>query len=99
MSSKCKHELSSSKEWLPSDNGILKLHPYCRICGVVKNVSADKGKKLGYFVNILSALKRDLEKRGYKISQTQIRLILNELKKKILKMFMPFHSPNREIYF
>jgi len=48
---------------------------------MVKNVSADKGKKLGYFVNILSALKNNLERRGYKISQAQIRLILNELEK------------------
>ncbi len=60
-------------------NGILKLHPYCNKCGTVKNVSSDKGKKISYFVASLSELRKILAKRGYKISDVQIRLIIKEL--------------------
>ena len=59
-------------------NGILKQHPHCVKCGIVKNVSSDVGKNIGYFVNVLYDLKRFLEKRGYKVAQAQIRLILKE---------------------
>ncbi|MBO8183276.1 MAG: hypothetical protein H0Z28_10890 [Archaeoglobus sp.] len=73
---------SRLRDWLPSSNNILKLHPYCSKCGSVKNVSSDKGKKAGYFVNVLGMLKKDLEKRGYKISKIQIRLIMHEFEKR-----------------
>ncbi len=62
-------------------NGILKLHPYCNKCGTMKNVSSDKGKKISYFVASLSKLRKILEKKGYKISDAQIRLIVKELSK------------------
>jgi len=45
----------------------------------VKNVSSDKGKKISYFVASLSNLRKILEKRGYRISDAQIRLIVKEL--------------------
>jgi hypothetical protein len=66
-------------DWLPMQNGIIKQHPYCGNCGTVKNVSSDKGKNIGYFVNCLSKMKKDLGKKRYKISDAQIRLILKEL--------------------
>ncbi|RLI86673.1 MAG: hypothetical protein DRO98_05060 [Archaeoglobales archaeon] len=75
----CLHENSPEKDWLPVNNGVLRLHPYCIKCGVVKNVSSDKGKKIGYFINSLSRLREFLESRGYKVSQAQIRLIIKEL--------------------
>lgn len=74
----CAHE-ANKKDWAPMQNGILKLHPYCNKCGTVKNVSSDKGKKISYFVASLSELRKILEKRGYKISDAQIRLIIKEL--------------------
>ncbi len=61
-------------------NGVLKLHPYCNKCGTMKNVSSDKGKKISYFVASLSKLRKILEKKGYKISDAQIRLIVKELR-------------------
>ena len=75
----CLHEADGCRVWLNMQNGIIKLHPYCKICGVVKNVSSDRGKKIGYFVAVLSRLRKVLERRGYKISESQIRLILKEL--------------------
>ncbi len=78
----CSHMSSSRKSWLPLTIGLLKLHPYCEKCGAVKNVSSDKGKNTGYFVNSLNELKRFLEKKGYKVSQSQIRLIVKEFEGK-----------------
>ena len=77
----CYHE-SKDSEWLPTENGILRLHPYCSNCGSVKNVSSDRAKGLGYFANVLSRIRNDLERRGYKISKAQIRMIMEEIKKK-----------------
>jgi len=81
MSNRCLHRSSNDKVWLPTEIGVFKKHPYCVSCGVVKNISSDRGKSLGYFANVLANLKRYLESRGYKVSQAQIRLILKELKK------------------
>lgn len=60
-------------------NGVIKLHPYCKNCGTLKNVSSDRGRKVGYFVKALSKLRKILEKKGYRVSEAQIRLILKEL--------------------
>ncbi len=79
----CKsHENAPEREWLPLKTGTLKLHPYCKKCGVVKDVSSDRGKKLGFFVNVLHDLKARLERRGYRITQAQMRLILKEFEEK-----------------
>ncbi len=43
--------------------------------------SYERGRRIGYFVNSLSKLKKDLESRDYKISQAQMRLIIKELQK------------------
>lgn len=75
----CVHQSSSDKEWLPSLEGFLRPHPCCRNCGVVKNISYDKAEKTGYYVNVLSEIRRYLEKRGFKLSKAQLRIILKEL--------------------
>ncbi len=74
----CVHR-TGRKDWAPMQNGILKLHPYCGMCGTLKNVSSDRGKKISYFVSSLSKLRKILEKKGYKISEAQVRLIMKEL--------------------
>ena len=61
------------------ENGVIKPHPYCRKCGTIKNISSDRGKKMGYFIVVLSNLKKELESKGYKISEAQMRNITNEL--------------------
>jgi len=85
--------------WLPLDGGVLKKHPYCISCGAVKNISSDRGKRLGYFANVLANLKRFLESKGYKITQAQIRLIMMELEEKKLDDTYVFSfSKQKEIF-
>jgi len=76
----CCHKSCGSKEkiWLPyrdreAEHG-LKVHPYCIQCGAVKNISSDLPKRIGYYINILSRLRKN-----YCISQAQIRLVINGL--------------------
>jgi hypothetical protein len=75
---RCTHQ-PKKKDWLTSQNGVIKLHPYCCNCGTVKNVSSDKGKKIGYFINSLARLRKTLEQKGYRVSEAQIRMIIKEL--------------------
>ena len=75
----CPHEPGYERYWLPMQNGVMKLHPYCERCGTIKNVSSDRGKKMGYFAAALSRLRKVMERKGYKISDAQIRLIMKEL--------------------
>ncbi len=72
----CNHELCGNiqKVWLPYEvrghlKG-LKSHPYCLQCGVVKNISSDRARPLGYYMNILSHLG---------ITKVQTRLIAKEM--------------------
>jgi len=74
----CKHK-SEKSDWSRMPNGIIKLHPYCNKCGTLKNVSSDRGEKINYFIIGFSKIRQILKKRGYKISDVQIRLILKEL--------------------
>jgi hypothetical protein len=50
------------------------LHPWCTKCGVIKNISDDRPKKLGYWMNELSRLAKN---RSF--SQSQVRLIAKSL--------------------
>ncbi len=74
----CKH-VSERSDWSKMPNGIMKLHPYCKSCGTVKNVSSDRGRKMSHFVIMLSKIRQVLKERGYKVSEAQIRLITKEL--------------------
>jgi hypothetical protein len=46
---------------------------------VVKNVSGDKAKDIGFYINALAEMKRYLERNGGKLADAQIRLIYKEL--------------------
>lgn len=72
----CDHKLCGNiqKVWLPYEyrghlKG-LKSHPYCLKCGVIKNISSDRAKPLGYYMNILSRLS---------ITKVQTRLIAKDM--------------------
>ncbi len=72
----CDHKLCGNiqKVWLPYEfrghlKG-LKSHPYCLKCGAVKNISSDRAKPLGYFMNVLSHLP---------VTKVQIRLIAKDI--------------------
>jgi len=77
---RCSHEKADEKVWDRTWNGVMKSHPYCRKCGALKNVSSDRARKMSHFLVVLSNLRREVEKRGYKISEAQIRLIMKELR-------------------
>ena len=74
----CKHECCgvAEKVWLPYElegrSRGLKPHSYCIHCGVVRNISADRAKPMGYYMNILARLG---------ITKVQIRLIAKELER------------------
>jgi hypothetical protein len=81
----CEHKNcgSSEKVWLPyifdgRDRG-LKPHPYCSDCGLVKNLSSQRPRDLGYYMNIIG----ELAKR-FKITQIQMRLIALEMERQEL---------------
>jgi hypothetical protein len=81
----CEHRISGSREkiWLPyyfegRERG-LKPHPFCVECGLIKNLSSDKPRSIGYFMNIIA----DLGNR-YKIAKIQTRLIALEMEKQAL---------------
>ena len=73
-----KHECcgAAEKVWLPYElegrSRGLKPHSYCIYCGVVKNMSSDRAKRMGYYTNILARLE---------ITKVQIRLIAKELER------------------
>ena len=78
----CDHKSCGSKEkvWLPyyfegRERG-LKPHPYCTECGLVKNLSTERPRDIGFFMNVVSALGKH-----YKIAQIQTRLIAQEMAK------------------
>lgn len=78
----CSHISSSTKVWLPRlDNHIVVPHPYRKNCGTVKNISSDRAKEIGYYLDILSEIKKYLEKGRGKLTQVQMRMIVKELQK------------------
>ena len=75
----CSHESCSHEEniWLPVENSPRSeaaLHPWCVRCGLIKNISDDKPKEIGYWMNILSGVSHK-----FSIAQCQKRLIAKEL--------------------
>ena len=77
----CNHESCSREKriWLPIDhysNGTdASLHHWCIHCGLVKNISDDRAKRMGYWMNILSKISYH-----FSFTQCQKRLIANELR-------------------
>jgi hypothetical protein len=74
----CKHKSCGEKAWLPYEyqgrlRG-LRAHPVCTECGQVKNISSDRPKSIGHFINILTHLEQ-----AYSLSRVQIRLISREM--------------------
>jgi len=66
--------------WLPKERDAessAARHPYCVVCGTVKNMSLPRARPLAYYLGGLSSLKRHLEaaERGPKLAQVQSHLI------------------------
>jgi hypothetical protein len=86
--SSCVHEDCGHRERLyspPQDRRITRVPiqriPYCLKCGVLKNVSSDKAKLVGWYTNLLRLVNYNIALSFGKISQAQQRLIISEIDK------------------
>ena len=62
------------RAWFPLPTGGMAPHPWCVRCGAVKNLTDDRAKKLGYWINIMAEISD-----YYKISKAQRRLAAMKL--------------------
>ena len=75
----CNHENCGKEKqvWLPTKvdkNSEIVMHPYCKHCGLVKNLSDDRPHSVGYWINILSRIASQ-----FSLKKVQKRLISNDL--------------------
>ena len=75
----CEHKICGKEKrvWLPNTEprfGSIEKHPWCITCGLVKNISDDRPKSIGYWMNILSIISTD-----HDLKQVQKRLIAKEI--------------------
>ncbi len=75
----CLHESCGIEDrvWLPESCSLksdVSLHHWCIHCGVVKNISDDRSKKMGYWTNVLSRIAK-----CFSLTQSQKRLVVKEL--------------------
>ena len=61
---------------LKAEKGGLKPHPYCIECGLIKNLSSEKPRSIGYFMNIIAELGT-----RHKIAKIQTRLIALDMER------------------
>jgi hypothetical protein len=52
----------------------VSLHHWCVLCGCIQNISDDRPKKMGYWINVLSKLARK-----YHLTDSQRRLVIKAL--------------------
>jgi hypothetical protein len=78
----CNHKSCGNKEkvWLPyeymgRERG-LKPHLFCTECGLIKNGSSEKPRRMGYYINIVAELGKEV-----KVTKVQMRLISMDLQK------------------
>jgi len=73
---------NTEKVWLPyvlrERPIVLKSHPYCIQCGMVKNIGSDRAKGTGYFINALSHMDKHLKiiKKYYNLPDRTIQQFL-----------------------
>jgi hypothetical protein len=96
----CSHIECDREEtiWLPSldeGNGDIKKHTWCKNCGIVKNISDDRPKKIGYWMNKLSILSSELS-----LKQCQKRLIAKKIEscESFIDLFGTFGSDQKELF-
>ena len=76
---KCYHENceNEGRVWLSESHSLksdVSLHHWCIHCGVVKNISDDRSKKMGYWTDALSRIAK-----SFSLTQSQKRLVVKEL--------------------
>ena len=67
---------SSDDTRTPSSTGRsdVSLHHWCVLCGCIQNISDDRPKKMGYWINVLSKMARE-----YHLTDCQKRLVIKAL--------------------
>jgi hypothetical protein len=75
----CLHMSCSEEQrvWLHEDRcntSDVSLHHWCVFCGVVQNISDNRPRKMGYWMNILCKIER-----RFSLTQSQKRLIVKAL--------------------
>jgi hypothetical protein len=97
---RCEHESCGNNEkiWLPykyhdRERG-LKPHLYCTKCGLVKNASPDKPRRMGYYINIMAAMSKEI-----KVTKVQMRLISIELERRGIDDVYGIDRSNQEEIF
>lgn len=78
-STMCSHKSCGNEEriWLPvrtDGKSEVVPHPWCIKCGMIKNISSDRAKGMGYWTNILSTISYH-----FNITEVQKRLVIKEL--------------------
>lgn len=79
---RCKHLDCGKTEkiWLPyavKEHFLgLQSHPYCIHCGMVRNITSDRSKGIGYFINVISNIDKYLKTPG---ASVRMRLAVKEL--------------------
>ncbi|MBW6519361.1 MAG: hypothetical protein K0A89_12800 [ANME-2 cluster archaeon] len=77
----CIHESCGGvdKVWLPykihNELKGLKPHPFCIHCGAIKNISQERLRTVGFYMNVLARIDTQISK----ITKVQMRLIAQEL--------------------
>jgi hypothetical protein len=78
-------------EWLPPSSPAvervpLQHKPFCRHCGVVKNLGSDRARKLGYFATALGRLRTRIDREHdrsvfsiAKLTEAQVRMVIKRL--------------------
>jgi hypothetical protein len=96
----CSYTVCSKEErvWLPSNDqryGSVEKHSWCTTCGVVQNISDDRSKNSGYWMNKLSFVVSELE-----LTQCQKRLIAKEIEsiEYFCDTFSAFGSCQKELF-
>ena len=81
----------SEMEWLPPSSPMVERvpvqhKPFCRDCGVVKNIGSDRARKLGFFATALGRLRTRIDKEHdrsvfsiAKLTEAQVRMIIKRL--------------------
>ena len=84
----CSHQgcPQDQKLWLPVDisgHGDVVRHEWCVSCGVVKNVSDDRPRKLGFWMNMLSFIAFH-----FGLKKVQVRLIAKALEENVVFSYL-----------
>ena len=94
----CNHNVCGKEKniWLPSEDiryGSFEKHPWCKSCGLVKNISDDRPKKIGYWMNLFNYITERVP-----VTQVQKRLIAKKLNENVLfnDMFAAYGSDQKE---